>query len=241
MHKELFLEMFSRRRKETSPSFLECVVGQIPSFAQASPLEGNPFLLILLITRQEVQQVVPLVALFTMAGYKLMPAFQQIFHSFAQMQFNQAVLTRIYRDITGNEKKPDGETPVIKKEQVQRLPFKEEIRLNKVTYYYPGTRTPVIPELDLVIKRNTSVALVGATGAGKTTIADIILGLLTPQEGTLSVDGVPVNEANLHSWQLNLGMCPSLSTSGMTPWPSNIAFGLPEKEINRILWLTYQK
>ncbi len=235
MHREpYFLKMFSKASKETVRHLSwNAVVGEIPSFALEAIAFGGVtlFLLILLITRQEVQQVVPLVALFTMAGYKLMPAFQQIFHSIAQMQFNQAVLTRIYHDIC-NAKKPDSDIPVFEKVQVQRLPFKEEIRLNKVTYYYPGTSTPVIPDLDLVIKRNTSVALVGATGAGKTTIADIILGLLTPQKGTLTIDGVPVNEANLHSWQLNLGYVPQFIYLRDDTVASNIAFGLSEKEID---------
>ena len=113
------------------------------------------------------------------------------------------------------------------------LPFTKEIRLQGVTYSYPNTTTQVIKGLDMVIHRNTSIALVGETGAGKTTLADIILGLLIPQEGALLIDGVPVDEKNVIRWQLNLGYVPQHIYLKDDTVANNIAFGLKEKAIDR--------
>lgn len=236
MHREpYFLKKYSQASRENvRHQSWNAVVGQIPGFVLEAIAFGGItlFVLILLITREEVQQVIPMVALFTFAGYRLMPAFHQIFTSFTQMQFNQAVLERVHQDITEGEKNA---LPfeVVKKELPEPLLFRKEIRLHEVTYNYPNTSTPVIADLNLVIYRNTSVALVGATGAGKTTLADIILGLLTPQKGALVIDGVPVNEENMINWQLNLGYVPQYIYLKDDTVARNIAFGLTDKEINK--------
>jgi len=148
------------------------------------------------------------------------------------MQFNHAVLRQVHQDITGADM-PSVVIVKEKKELPEPLPFCNEIRLQQVTYYYPNTTTPVIADLDLVIKRNTSIALVGPTGAGKTTLADIILGLLVPQQGELLIDGVPANDENRIRWQLNLGYVPQHIYLKDDTVARNIAFGLAEKEIDR--------
>lgn len=211
------------------------VVAQLPKYALEALAFGGItlFVMILLIRQEEVQQVVPMVALFAFAGYRLMPAFQQMFTSFTEMQFNQEVLSRIHRDIREGEK--EGVLPYVvsEKELPEPLPFRKEIRLQELTYFYPNTRVPVIADLNLVINRNTSVALIGMTGAGKTTLADIILGLLTPQKGAMLIDGVPVDDKNICRWQLNLGYVTQHIYLKDDTVANNIAFGLKEKEINQ--------
>ena len=236
MHRELhFLKMYAKASKENVRHLSwNAVVGQIPAFAMEAIAFGAIilFILILLVTREDVQQVVPMVAVFVVAGYRLMPAFQQISNAFAQMQFNQAVLRKVHGDLTegGNASLP---IDFLVKELPEPLPFYREIRLSGVSYSYPNTAAPVIQNLELVIFHNTSVALVGATGAGKTTLADILLGLLFPEKGTLMVDGILVDQSNLCSWQLNLGYVPQQIYLKDDTVARNIAFGLADKEIDR--------
>ncbi|GAH56813.1 unnamed protein product, partial [marine sediment metagenome] len=106
-------------------------------------------------------------------------------------------------------------------------------QLKEVSYNYPNTNEPVIHDLSLSVQRNTSIGLVGPTGAGKTTLVDIILGLLTPQKGEFSIDGVKIDENNILNWQKNLGYVPQhiyLSDDTIT---NNIAFGIPGEKIDR--------
>ncbi|MBK8185293.1 MAG: ATP-binding cassette domain-containing protein [Candidatus Competibacteraceae bacterium] len=106
------------------------------------------------------------------------------------------------------------------------------IFLSAVTYHYPGIHELAIKGLNLAIKPNTSIGLVGSTGSGKTTTVDIILGLLTPTSGQMLVDGIEINSDNLACWQRNLGYVPQhiyLSDDTIT---RNIAFGVPNQEID---------
>ncbi len=229
-----FLKVYSKESlKHALYMSWNAVVGQLPRFALEAIAFGGIiiFVLILLITREDARQVIPLTGLFAFAGYRLMPALQEVFHSFTKMQFNLAVLDRVYQDITAGAN-PTARPLPDKKELPEPLPVKKEIRLQNVTYNYPETSVPVISNINMIIEYNTSVAFVGPTGAGKTTLADIILGLLVPQEGLLLVDGVPVDETNLKNWQLNIGYVPQYIYLSDDTVTSNIAFGVSEKVID---------
>ncbi len=210
------------------------VIGQIPRFSLEAIAFGGIiiFVLVLLLTREDARQVIPLASLFAFAGYRLMPALQDIFTSFTKMQFNMAVLDRIYDDFSSKE---EGSLPKIyfKEEMPQALPFVNKITLDRVSFYYPNTTVPVIKDINLSIKRNTSVAFVGPTGAGKTTLVDIILGLLPPQQGRLLVDGVKIDHSNIVQWQRNIGYVPQHIYLSDDTAAGNIAFGIPEDKVDQ--------
>ena len=230
-----FLNSYSRASfKQFRYSTWNAVIQQMPRFALESLAFGGIiiFVIVSLLTLEDARQVIPLAGLFAFAGYRLMPALQELFSSFTKMKFNQAVLDRIYQDIT------TGETPVIDYEVVRKslpepIPFEQEISLDNISYSYPNARCPVISKICLTIKRNSAVALVGPTGAGKTTLADIILGLLPPQEGKLLVDGVPIDQSNVIRWQRNIGYVPQYIYLSDNTVARNIAFGLPDHQIDR--------
>jgi len=228
-----FLDRFSKESfKMAKLHSWNAVVGQIPRFALEAVAFGGiiVFVLVLLVTREDARQVIPLASLFAFAGYRLMPALQEIFTSFTKMQFHKAVLDRIYDDFIWDEKATI--TGTFSRQEKKRLPFHEEIRLENVSYRYPGSEARVVKNINLTIKRNTSAAFVGPTGAGKTTLVDIILGLLPPQEGKLLVDGTVVDQANTLAWQRNIGYVPQHIYLGDDTVSNNIAFGLPEKEVD---------
>jgi len=187
-----FLERYSKASlKYAHHVSWNTVVGQLPRFALEVFAFGGIIILVLfmLLTRGDARQIIPIVSLFAFAGYRLMPSLQDIFSSFTKMQFNQAVLDRIYQDITSGEKGAFG-FMVPQKDIPELLPFHQEIKLENISYYYPNTCWPAVKEINLTIQNGEKVAFVGPTGSGKTTLVDIILGLLSPQQGKLLVDGV---------------------------------------------------
>jgi len=229
-----FLKGYSKSSLKTARfESWNAVVGSMPHYALEAMAYGGIiiFVLILLLTRGDAYQVVPLAGLFVVAGSRLMPSLKSIFTSYTKMQFNQAVLDRVHRDIMGDEKEA-AEPVVSKKELPEPLPFLQDIKLKNITYSYPETAYPVIRNINLTIKRNTMVAFVGPTGAGKTTLVDIILGLLTPQQGAMTVDGVIIDRKNLANWQRNIGYVPQHIYLSDNSLARNIAYGVPDSEID---------
>jgi len=229
-----FLQAYSKHSlKMARLQAWNAIIGQLPKFAMEAIAFGGIiiFVLIVLLTREDARQVIPLAALFAFAGHRLMPAMQDIFSNFTKMHFNKAVLDRVYADIMAGTN-PGAESLPAKKHLPEPLPFSREIRLQDVTYNYPNAGVPVIEDINLAIEYNTSVAFVGPTGAGKTTLVDIILGLLVPREGALLVDGVPIDETNLVNWQRNIGYVPQYIYLSDDTVTRNIAFGVPDKDID---------
>lgn len=208
------------------------VIAQLPRFAIEAVAFGGIiiFVLVLLMAQESAQQVIPIASVFAFAGYRVMPALQEIFTCFAQLQFNQAVLGRIHKDITGKEEKVLAGR-IHQPDQVEPLIFNDEIKLSNITYNYPNATHPVLKDINLSIRFNSSIAFVGPTGAGKTTLVDIILGLLPPQHGELLVDGTVINRENLPRWQKLIGYVPQFIYLSDDTISRNIAFGIPESEI----------
>ena len=103
-----------------------------------------------------------------------------------------------------------------------------------MTFTYPGADNPAVQEVSLTIPRGTSVAFVGQTGAGKTTLVDIVIGLLQPQKGCIAVDGVELTDDKLPCWRTNLGYVPQHIYLSDDTVARNIAFGVPDSQINPV-------
>lgn len=210
------------------------VISQLPRFALEAIAFGGViiFVLILLIQHGSATQVIPLASIFAFGGYRLMLALQEIFSSFTQMQFSRSLFDRIYDDFTS----PDEGYSLLDSKinsDPETLKFNGELTLKNITYSYPNTDQPVLKEIDLTIKKNSSVALVGSTGAGKTTLIDIIIGLLFPQQGHLLVDGVEISGKNLLGWQNKIGYVSQHIYLCNDTVARNIAFGVPDHLIDR--------
>ncbi|MFZ3136140.1 MAG: ATP-binding cassette domain-containing protein, partial [Thermodesulfovibrionales bacterium] len=186
--------------------------------------------LYLLASDRGFQDALPIIGLFAFAAYRIMPALQNIFASLTTLRFYVHALDVLYEDMYFFEHK--SYTAAYSKKKFSPLNLQKELKLEEITFSYPGTRKPVIDNLNIKIDSNTSVAFVGKTGVGKTTIADIVLGLLRPNSGRMLVDGVEITDDNLPGWQKNLGYIPQdiyLLDDTVT---RNIAFGVPDEEID---------
>lgn len=213
------------------------VLAQVPRyFIEAlafSAVMGG--MLFVLVSGKPMSEALPLASAFIVAGYRLLPALQNIYQGFAQWRFNQSVLDTLLGDLQAST--PIGSEEVVKDDPEDvygsdRLKFEDKIELRNLSYSYPGTTQPSLDDISLTIKRNSFVALTGSTGAGKTTLADIVLGLLEPTIGEAKIDGVSLTSETRPRWQANLGYVPQdiyLTDSSIA---NNIAYGLAQNDID---------
>jgi len=212
------------------------LIGQLPSVAMQGILFGVMLLAILylLATRGDFQRILPVLSVFALAGYRLMPALQTVFQSVSAMSFSKAALDPLYEDLRPLvSEQPQKEAVPTGLRALPRLPLQHGLELRAVTYTYPGAPRASLLDLALTIPARTTHGLVGSTGSGKTTIVDVILGLLEPQSGSLIVDGTEVPRDELSRWQRSVGYVPQQIFLADDSVEANIAFGLPSRQVDR--------
>lgn len=181
--------------------------------------------LILMQQSNDIAHVLPVLGLYGFAAYRLLPSAQIMYRGFAQLKFSSAALDAIHKHLT----LPHGQQQPAK----NILAPQKEIRLQGIHFAYPGTPNKlVLKDFDLVIPANTSVGIAGKSGAGKSTVMDLLLGLLQPQQGSLSVDGVRITADNISDWQAAIGYVPQHIYLADTSIAENIAFGVAKEQID---------
>ncbi|MCI0563607.1 MAG: ABC transporter ATP-binding protein/permease [Nitrososphaera sp.] len=210
------------------------VISQLPRYALETIAFGGILLIVLysLKVEREVGNIVPLLSMYAFAGYRLMPALQQLFASVSAVRVSLPALEMLYRDMHEGRVAADPNIILAGTQNLQPLPFASKLILRNVTFCYRGVQEPAVREINLTITPNTSIGLVGATGSGKTTTVDLILGLLIPTSGQLLADGTEISGENLARWQRNLGYVPQHIYLCDDTITRNIAFGVPEQEID---------
>lgn len=190
------------------------------------------FVLYLLWTGQNVAPWLPLLVVYIVAGYRILPALQEIFSGLTTIRYNLATLDALYSAFTHLEM-PTSESENIAESKACFRDF-GTIRLEDVQFRYPHASDFAIQHLNLTINRNTTVAMVGPTGSGKTTVINLILGLLEPASGTLRVNKIAVNPTNIKGWQQCIGYVPQQIYLFDDSITRNIAFGIPDDEIDQL-------
>jgi ABC-type multidrug transport system fused ATPase/permease subunit len=225
-----FLDRFSRyaARLAKTESYYT-IVSQAPKFALETIAFGGVLLIVLyfLMSSKESNQLMPTLALYAFAGYRLMPALQVIFVGVSTVKFNLPSLEVLYEELRTDYNVID--TANLPSDI---LPLNYSLELSNIVFSYDGEETSVINGLSLKVEANTTVGFVGTTGSGKTTLVDLLLGLLHPQEGGVMVDGKRVEEDMFSGWQRNIGYVPQSIYLADDTIAHNIAFGIPEGEIN---------
>ncbi len=213
--------------------WVSAAVSLVPRYAIESIAFGAMILVVLylLTTRKDFNEAIPLLILYAFTAYRLLPAFQQLFTSATLIRFNLPSLEVVEERLNVLGSVPvRGATPR-QPGNMDRIPFVREIELSNIEFAYSTARGPVLNDFTLTIPRNSTIALVGGTGAGKTTIVDIVLGLLEPQRGCLLVDGSPVASGKMRAWQKQLGYVPQHIYLADDSLAANIAFGVPPKQV----------
>ncbi|OQW31774.1 MAG: hypothetical protein A4E19_00165 [Nitrospira sp. SG-bin1] len=213
--------------------WISAAVSLVPRYAIESIAFGAMILVVLylLTVRENFTEAIPLLVLYAFTAYRLLPAFQQLFSAITQIRFNMSSLEVVEERLKMRGSPRVSEVEPIPRASKDRVLFQQEIELRHIDFAYSTTRTPVLEDFTLKIQRNSTIALVGSTGAGKTTIVDIILGLLEPQRGFLLVDGIPITSANVTAWQKRLGYVPQHIYLADDSLAANIAFGVPPEQV----------
>ncbi|MEB3252944.1 MAG: ABC transporter ATP-binding protein [Cyanobacteriota bacterium] len=174
----------------------------------------------------DFSQVVPVLGSLSLGAKRLLPALQSVFGNLSNIQGAQASLSRVLLTL---DRSID---PLMQQPLPPPVGVDRELRLSEVWFRYDEGGDWVLRGLDLTIAAKTTVAFVGSTGSGKSTTADLILGLLSPQRGQVLVDGVPLQGQRLMQWQAAIAHVPQQIYLRDGSLASNIAFGLPEEEID---------
>ena len=206
---------------------LNAVISLTPRYLIEGMAMAAIGLLALILGRNgDFSRVVPVLGSLALGANRLLPALQHSFAALAKIQGTRVSLQRI---LCGLKRTVD---PVQMWLPDVELTLKEELRLKNVWFRYSDEIDWVLKDINLRIKANTTVGFVGSTGSGKSTMADLVLGLLQPQKGTILVDGQSLQGERLRQWQHGIAHVPQNIFLIDATIAENIAFGIPKETID---------
>jgi len=174
-----------------------------------------------------ISRAIPILGALALGAQRLLPVLQHAYSSWSLLQVKHASLLDALEFL-------DKSLPKYAiQEETKPLTFKKHIRLRDVSFRYSEKSTWIISGVNLTIPKGSCIGIMGVTGSGKSTLLDIIMGLLRPTEGAIEVDGRPINNQMTRNWQTHIAHVPQSIFLSDTTIEKNIAFGVPESEIDR--------
>jgi ABC-type multidrug transport system fused ATPase/permease subunit len=175
-------------------------------------------------------EVLPVLAMFAFAALRLIPAFQIIFSGFNKINFSTKGLDDILFRLNENKNLK------ISKKTTNSLQIKNKIKINDLDFTYPNSNRMALNKINLSIQSGEKIGIVGSTGSGKTTLIDVLLGLLNPSNGEVSLDGNEISKLGLKKWRNSIGYVPQNIFLSDKTIAENIAFGhsIEELDIKRV-------
>jgi ATP-binding cassette, subfamily B, bacterial PglK len=180
--------------------------------------------LVMLAQGKPLDGLLPTLGLFAAAAFRLMPSANRMLGALQGLRFSLPVVETLDRELNLLE---DVAPPAVS----SPLLFQQSLVLEAIAYRYPDSESNALESVSLVIRRGTSVGFIGGTGAGKSTLVDVVLGLLAPTGGKVLVDGVDI-QTNLRGWQNQIGYVPQSIFLTDDTLRRNVAFGLADQQIN---------
>jgi len=212
------------------------LISIIPRYALETIAFGGVLLMVLTLLRsgRGLDHVLPLIGVYAFAAFRLMPALQAVFAAATSLRYNSAALFSVAQELTVDATANSTSTaPVTPACDMAPLLVNDALEFRNITFTYPGSREPVLRGFDLSIAARSTVGIVGPSGAGKTTAADVVLGLLEPGSGEIVIDGHTLDAADIPRWQRSIGYVPQHIYLTDDTVAANIALGLPPKSVNR--------
>ena len=203
------------------------ILAQLPRYFLEVLTFGGVILMILylMVEKGSFNNAIPLISLFVFAGYRLLPSLQSIYSSFNQITFASTAVNSLYDELNSL-------TKLDIKKDTNKILLNKSIALRRVYYNYPNSSKTALKNINFNISARTTVGLMGATGSGKTTTIDIIIGLLEAQKGTLEVDGKIITKNNSRNWQSSIGYVSQHIYLVDDSVAANIALGTKLNDIN---------
>lgn len=241
---------FLKQYEKTYIEKQKCEVGQVvgtesPAFIiEAVCVSGVLLAVWLRINSLEnAQAYVPLLASFAVAAFRILPSLGRLSSSFNQFMYVLPSLDAVYDNIS-EVKEYTGEMAAAqeKKEKcAESKMFNTDLKLSGVSWKYAQGKDYVLKDLELVIQKGQSVAFVGQSGAGKTTLADLLLGILKPKQGMIMMDGIDILSIP-EEWHRIIGYVPQNIYLTEQSIKENVAFGKDKKEIDdEKVWRSLQQ
>lgn len=195
-------------------------------------------LLLLIITKlllgNQPTEIVPLLGVLALAAFRLMPSANRIVNLSNSIRFQMPFFNELYEDLLIIKNKRGQKTKNCLQKQQARMDFENTISVEELSFAYPEIEKQVLSNINFSIPKGKFVGIVGPSGAGKTTFVDILLGLLPPSRGKISVDGKNIYD-DIRTWQANLAYVPQSIYLIDGTIRENIAMGIDEKEIDDAL------
>ena len=221
-----FLEIYTKETTK-STNFAKKInfVGDLPKFIIELTFISLFVLtaIIVVLNSGNLQNIINTIAFFAMAAFRIMPATNRIIYAIQNFKYGNSILELLYNDLT--------ELKEINKIQSKKeLIFNKVLSINNLTFEYKKN-TPILKKINMKIHKGSFIGFIGESGAGKSTMVDLILGLLEPSSGSIKIDDKNIIEY-LSSWQKKIGYVPQSIFLSDDTLKNNIAFGLNEKEID---------
>ncbi len=213
------------------------MLDQVPRYFIETLLVSMVLITMLIIIFQETNtsQLISTMALFAMAAFRLMPSINRVVSLTTTIRYSQPALSVVYEDLFINKDKSLNDSQLRFPEKIGtnngKKSFTESIKLTEVSFRYPNQKELSIKDVSLTIPIGKSVAFIGESGAGKTTIVDIILGLFKPEKGKILVDGKNLYEQK-SQWQQKIGYIPQSIFLSDDTIRGNVAFGTESDQID---------
>tara|TARA_B100001093_G_scaffold520214_1_gene613687 strand:+ start:6796 stop:8592 length:1797 start_codon:yes stop_codon:yes gene_type:complete len=227
-----FIELFKKSGDKLAYSYgTNSALSQVPRFLMELIAFGSMILLVLYLINSydgDLGMILPRLSAYALVAFKLLPAFQQIYSNFALLKGHISAFDSIEEDLENAVKLP-GSLDFL---ELGKIKPKNNITLKNITFTYPNKSDAALDKLNISFPANSVIGLVGASGSGKSTLIDVILGLIKPQSGHLEVDEIKITNKNCRKWQNVIGFVPQSIFLSEGTISENVAFGIPEIEID---------
>jgi ATP-binding cassette, subfamily B, bacterial PglK len=228
--REFINRYYAPARKYAMATAQQNIIAEMPRYTIEVLAFGSILIVALYIALSsgDLKEIAPIISVYALAGYRLIPAMQRAYSDWSGIRFNQVIVPQLHRaHLEGLDfQSRQGDV------QTGTFDIERGIEIAGLEYRYPESDERVFRGLDLTVKRGQTVSFIGETGSGKTTLVELLIGILRPTSGNISVDDEELGDHNMRRWQNSMGYVPQDIFLIDDSISANIALGVPASDID---------